>query len=98
MSPRHRAQLGIGGDLQEYFRSVYAACPNPEDEGEDFTGASWSVRCVFFCLIIYVVLVMFSSLSCLRFFIKSDTLEQIDVSKLLIEKYPDVWRLQSILV
>ncbi|KAF8070365.1 membrane dipeptidase-domain-containing protein [Lyophyllum atratum] len=51
----------VGG----FFWSVYTTCPTPEEEGEDFTTAAWSVR---------------------------DTLEQIDIARQLMEKYPTTFQ------
>ncbi|KAJ3494192.1 hypothetical protein NLJ89_g10858 [Agrocybe chaxingu] len=59
--PRLR-QGKVGG----FFWSTYVSCPNPDEAGEDFLGATWRVR---------------------------DTLEQIDISRLLIEKYPETFTL-----
>ena len=67
-------------------RSVYVSCADSSVEGEDFLTSTWRVRCVFFT----VSLVKLDSITYLR-----DTLEQIDVAKGLIEKYPDV-RLVSV--
>ncbi|RDB24780.1 hypothetical protein Hypma_007998 [Hypsizygus marmoreus] len=53
------------GKVGGFFWSVYVACADPDEEGEDFINATWSVR---------------------------DTLEQIDISRLLIEKYPDTFQ------
>jgi membrane dipeptidase len=65
------------------YRSTYVSCPDPWEEGKDFLGATWSVRCV--CL-------LFCKSSLNPFFVLfwRDTLEQIDVAKSLIEKYPQV--------
>ncbi|KAF8893916.1 membrane dipeptidase-domain-containing protein [Infundibulicybe gibba] len=54
------------GKVGGFFWSVYVSCAHPDEEGEDFTFASWRVR---------------------------DTLEQIDVAKLLIGKYPHTFQL-----
>jgi len=57
------------------------SCPEPWEEGKDFLGATWRVRCV--CL-------LFCKSSFVKLFFGRDTLEQIDVAKSLIEKYPQV--------
>ena len=64
------------------FRSVYVSCPNPIEAGRNFLGATWRVRYV-------LPLATCSILQHIRS-LPSDTLEQIDVARLLISKYPGV--------
>ncbi|KAJ7497049.1 membrane dipeptidase-domain-containing protein [Mycena latifolia] len=53
------------GKVGGFFWSVFVACADPAQEGEDFLTSTWRVR---------------------------DTLEQIDVARLTIDKYPDVFQ------
>jgi membrane dipeptidase len=62
-------------------RSVYVSCADSSDEGKDFLNATWRVRCVYSIRSSPLPYLMMDS---------RDTLEQIDVAKGLIEKYPDV--------
>lgn len=71
-------------------RSTYVSCANPEDEGRDFTNATWRVR--FVCCSLWQ---RATDSNIVRY---RDTLEQIDVAKLLIAKYPDVSGGRSYLV
>ncbi|KAF9453941.1 hypothetical protein P691DRAFT_657111 [Macrolepiota fuliginosa MF-IS2] len=69
LMPRHvdipRLRKGhVGG----FFWSAYVGCAKREEEGDDFTDATWIVR---------------------------DTLEQIDVARELIAKYPDTFQLAT---
>lgn len=61
-------------------RSIYTVCPKKEDEGDDFTNATWAVR--------------YADRNTERepdvTYIRRDSLEQIDVARLLINKYPNV--------
>jgi hypothetical protein len=70
-----------GVDFVFDIRSVYVACADPSAEGDDFLNATWRVRCVDIAYDLTLDLTCFEP---------SDTLEQIDVARLLIEKYPDV--------
>lgn len=74
-------KLSLAGD-----RSVYVSCADGSVEGKDFLTSMWRVQCVFF-IVSLVELDLMTYLS--------DTLEQINVTKGLIERYPDV-RLVSI--
>lgn len=70
------------GKVGGFFWSVYVDCPGL-DEGDDYLNATWRVRCV-------LAIPIPVSLNPHHVFYLSDTLEQIDVAKLLINKYPDV--------
>lgn len=69
----------VPGSIQ-LDRSVYVACAESSVEGKDFLTSTWRVRYVFPELVGRTYLAAHFS----------DTLEQIDVAKGLIEKYPDV--------
>ena len=62
-------------------RSAFVPCADSSVEGKDFLTSTWRVRYVFSAA-------LFPELSSIT--PPSDTLEQIDVAKGLIEKYPDV--------
>lgn len=68
-----------------FCRSVYVKCADPSEEGKDFLDATWVVRFVR-RLNKSIVLLPWCR----------DTLEQIDVARQLIGKYPDVMRFKFI--
>ncbi|KAF5388764.1 hypothetical protein D9757_005636 [Collybiopsis confluens] len=70
------------GKVGGFFWSVYVSCPDPKDEGKEFLGAAWQVRYKFCFYVEKENLLLLAR----------DTLEQIDVAKLLIEKYPDTFQ------
>lgn len=70
------------GKVGGFFWSVYVGCP-PDDEFEaDFLNASWRVR--------------YNYIPCsgvCELMLSRDTLEQIDVARGVIDKYPEVFQL-----
>lgn len=65
------------------FRSAFVSCPKDEDAGKDFLHSTWRVRYAIYPSRVNIVFL-------LTFLAFSDTLEQIDIAKLLIAQYPDV--------
>ena len=61
------------------IRSVYTPCPDSEEEGPDYVNATLSVRYDTCCMVARKAE-----------FIGRDTMEQVDLSKVLIDKYSDV--------
>ncbi|KAB5593404.1 hypothetical protein CTheo_3142 [Ceratobasidium theobromae] len=86
MRERMELQVDIprlrAGKVGGFFWSVYVDCA---DAGTDFTRPTNEVRCVFHSVVLQLA----------QQELHRDTLEQIDVSKLLIEEYSDTFMLTT---
>ena len=65
------------------IRSAFVSCPKEEDAGKDFLQSTWRVRYAICSSRVYTAFLF-------TIIVFSDTLEQIDIAKLLIAQYPDV--------